>query len=215
MEWPAGHRAGACSPTDCSRGIRARATNASARKDCSSWRVRSPRCPVRRSSTRSSMKPRNAPRAHGGLTDDIAVVRVERINGDERAAVGGSRCRAGRTWCCPRWVWWCWPARWPAALLMNRTDQRVARADRRHPAGTRGGLRSCRRRFATRRPPYADMSSPPTGSSSTRTTPAKHAEKQAAEDVRRASRRAGRAHGRPGCHRAGRGELADDLRRAV
>ena len=51
-----------CSPTACSRGTRGGATNASARTDCSSWRVRLRRCPARRSSTRSSTKRR---RAHG------------------------------------------------------------------------------------------------------------------------------------------------------
>ena len=54
-------------PTDSSRGIRVEAANVSARTVCLRWPVRSRDCPVRRSSTRSLMGPRNALRRTAGL----------------------------------------------------------------------------------------------------------------------------------------------------
>ena len=50
------------------------------------------------------------------------------------------------------WACWCSSARSPAGLLMQRTDERVARADRQHSAGPRRRPTRCRPRCAIRRP---------------------------------------------------------------
>ena len=66
VEWPRGHGVGLAHRRAVRGTFRARATNASVKKGCSSWRARWRTCRVRRSSTRSSTKPRNAPRRTAG-----------------------------------------------------------------------------------------------------------------------------------------------------
>ena len=93
--WPVSERRAAtrctdwcCSPTVCSRDTRVWATNAWARTDCSSWRVRSAALPGAAFVDALIDGAEELAQAHGGLTDDIAVVRVERteLTGETKAA---------------------------------------------------------------------------------------------------------------------------------
>ena len=71
---------------------------------------------------------------HGGLSDDIAVVRVERTGHDlthdetptheEPLDVRlRSPCRAGRPWCCRSWASWCSAPGSRARCCCNATDE--------------------------------------------------------------------------------------------
>ncbi len=60
-------------------------------------------------------------------------------------------CRAGRTWCCRSWGWWCWRVRWPARCCSTApTVSRARSSTSFSPPGWRPT--SCRPRCATRRP---------------------------------------------------------------
>ena len=141
-----------CSPTDSSRDTPARAPTAGrGRSACAGPFARGlARSGVRRRADRRRRGTRSAP---GGLTDDIAVVRVERTTvtqGPARRGCRGSRCAAGRPWC------WSHGRGGPGRCgggggVAESHRQRVARAERQIPAGAGGGA-SCRPRCATRKP---------------------------------------------------------------
>ena len=82
LELPEGHGLRAAHRRHVRGALRCGQRAARRGRACSSWPGRWPLCPARSSSTRSIDGAEERAEAHGGLTDDIAVVRVERTADD-------------------------------------------------------------------------------------------------------------------------------------